>query len=101
MGELMRQAARMQRKMDKVRDTMKDKEVSATAAGDKVTVIVSCDGKLRRIDIDPDFLQEEGLELALDSVVAAANKALDSADELVEGEISKVTGGLKIPGITS
>ena len=45
----MRQAARMQRKMDKVRDSMKDKELSATAAGEKVTVTVSCEGKLRRI----------------------------------------------------
>ena len=100
MSELMRQAARMQRKIDQVKTEIKDREVNGTSAGDKVTVIVSCEGKLRSIQIDPDFLKEEGLEMALDAVVAAANTALEAADKLVEAEIAKVTGGIKLPGMT-
>ncbi|WP_437734605.1 YbaB/EbfC family nucleoid-associated protein [Sorangium sp. So ce1335] len=99
MNELVRQAARMQRKIDQVKGELKDREVSATAAGDKVTVVVTCEGKLRRIDVDPAFLQSEGLEMALDSIVAATNSALDTADKLVESEIAKVTGGVKLPGM--
>ncbi|MGK3989593.1 YbaB/EbfC family nucleoid-associated protein [Sorangium sp. So ce291] len=99
MNELVRQAARMQRKIDQVKVELKDREVSATAAGDKVTVVVSCEGKLRRIDVDPAFLASEGLEMALDSIVAATNSALDTADKLVESEIAKVTGGVKLPGM--
>ncbi|MCC6558033.1 MAG: YbaB/EbfC family nucleoid-associated protein [Polyangiaceae bacterium] len=98
MNELVRQAARMQRKIDQVKADLKDREVSAAAAGDKVSVVVSCEGKLRKITIDPEFLASEGLEMALDAVVAASNSALEAADKLVEGEISKVTGGIKIPG---
>jgi DNA-binding YbaB/EbfC family protein len=98
MNELMRQAARMQRKVEQVKAEIKDKEVVATAAGDKVTVTVTCEGKVRRIAIDPEFLASEGLEMALDAAVAAANSALESADKMVEAEVSKVTGGLKIPG---
>ena len=100
MSELMRQAARMQRKIDQVKTEIKDREVNGTSAGDKVTVVVSCEGKLRSIQIDPDFLKEEGLEMALDAVIAATNTALEAADKLVEAEISKVTGGIKLPGMT-
>jgi hypothetical protein len=100
MSELMRQAARMQRKVEQVKAEIKDREVNGTSAGDKVTVIVSCEGKLRSIQIDPEFLKEEGLEMALDAVVAASNTALEAADKLVEAEIAKVTGGMKLPGMT-
>ena len=99
MNELVRQAARMQRKIDDVKKGLKDKEVTASAAGDKVSVVVTCEGKLRAIKIDPAFLAGEGAEMALDAVVVAANSALEAADKLVESEINKVTGGIKIPGM--
>lgn len=99
MSELMRQAARMQRKIDDVKKSIKDKEITGAAAGDKVTVVVTCEGKMRSIAIDPAFLAAEGLEMALDAVVAATNSALDVADKLVDAEINKVTGGIKIPGM--
>jgi DNA-binding YbaB/EbfC family protein len=100
MNELMRQASRLRRKMDQVRDELKDKELSATSAGGKVSVTVTCEGKLRAIAVDPEFLACEGLELTLDGVVAAANAALAAAEAHVEAEMSKVTGGIHIPGIT-
>ncbi len=100
MNELVRQAARMQRKIDQVKADLKDREVTATAAGDKVSVVVTCEGKVRRVQIDDAFLAAEGLEMALDAVVAAANSALEEADKLVDAEVSKVTGGIKLPGVT-
>lgn len=99
MNELVRQAARMQRKIDQVRAELKDREITASAASDKVKVTATCEGKVARIEVDPEFWQSEDRELVLDAIAAAANSALKSADELVEQEISKVTGGLKIPGI--
>jgi hypothetical protein len=99
LNELVRQAARMQRKIEQVKAGLKDREVVASAAGDKVTVTVTCEGKVRKVAIDPQFLAAEGLELALDAVVAATNQALEQADKLVEEEVAKVTGGLKIPGL--
>ena len=98
MNELMRQAARMQRKIDDRKAELKDEEVGASTAGDKVRVVVTCEGKLRSITVDPEFLKED-LELALDSIVAAANSALEEADKKVEGELNKITGGIKIPGM--
>ena len=101
MNELVRQASRMQRKIDDVKKGLKDKEVSASSAGDKVTVLVTCEGKLRRIDVDPAFLAAEGTEMVLDAIVAAANSALEAADKLVDTEITKVTGGMKMPGMST
>ena len=89
----------MQRKIDQVKADLKDKEVSGTAVGDKVQVVVTCEGKVRSIVIDPEFLSNEGLSLALDAVVVATNTALESADKFVEAEVGKVTGGVKIPGM--
>ena len=99
MNELMRQAARMQRKIEDIKKALKDKEVPGTAAGDKVTVVVTCEGKLRSIKIDPELLAAEGIEFALDAAVVAANAALGAADQIVEGEVNKVTGGIKLPGM--
>ena len=99
MNEMVRQAARMQRKIDDIKKSIKDKEVTGTAAGEKVSVVVTCEGKLRAIRVDPEFFAAEGLEITLDAAVVAANAALDVADKLVEAEIAKVTGGLKIPGM--
>ncbi len=65
-----------------------------------MSVVVTCEGKVRSITVDPEFhVAAEGMEMVLDAVVVAANSALDTADKLVEAEINKVTGGVKIPGM--
>jgi DNA-binding protein YbaB len=89
----------MQKKVDQVREQLRDREVSAELAGGKVRVTVTCAGQLRQVHVDPSLLQEEGLEMTLDLVVTAANKALDEADRTVDSEITQATGGLRIPGI--
>jgi DNA-binding YbaB/EbfC family protein len=99
MNELMRQAARMQRKIEQTKKEFQDREVVSTAVGDKVKVTVTYGRKVSRIDIDPEFLKSEGLELALDAVVAAVNAGVEQADKAMEAEVEKVTGGVKIPGV--
>jgi DNA-binding YbaB/EbfC family protein len=100
MSELMRQAARMQRKIDQIKEEIKTREVTAGAAGDKVKAIATCEGKVTRIEVDPAFLAAEGLELTCDAIAAAVNTALAQADKLVEDEVAKVTGGVKLPNLS-
>jgi DNA-binding YbaB/EbfC family protein len=99
MNELMRQAARMQRKIEQIKKECGDREVSATAVGDKVKATATLSGKVSRIEIDPEFLRAEGTELALDSACAAINAALDLATKSMDAELAKVTGGAKIAGM--
>ncbi len=99
MNELMRQAARLQRKVEQTKKELADKEIVSTSVGDKVKVTVTYARKVSKIDIDPEFLKSEGLEMALDGVVAATNAGLEQAEKAMEAEIEKVTGGVKIPGM--
>ena len=100
MNELMRQAARMQRKIEQAKEAVKDKEVVAGAVGDKVKATVTYARKVTRIEIDPEFLKSEGIEMALDGACAAINSAIEQADKAMEAEVEKVTGGVKVPGLT-
>jgi DNA-binding YbaB/EbfC family protein len=100
MNELMRQAARMQRKIEQAKKDCESKELTAGAAGDKVKATVTYARKVTRIEVDPEFLKSEGLEMALDAVAAAVNAGLEQAEKAMEAEVEKITGGVKIPGVT-
>ena len=67
---------------------------------DRVKVVANGAGELVSVVIDKALLEEEGLDMVQDLVVAAANAALTKAREHVDAELEKVTGGLKIPGLT-
>jgi DNA-binding YbaB/EbfC family protein len=97
MNELMRQAARMQRKIDKAKDELKDKEIIATAVGDKVKATVTYACKVARIEVDPEFLKAEGIDLVCDGIAAAVNAGLEQAEKAMDAELEK--RGIKIPGI--
>ena len=100
MNELMRQASRMQRKIEKRREELSTEEFEASAGGDRVKVVANGGGEIVRIDVDPDLMQQEDLEMVQDLIAAGCNAALTKAKESVEAELEKVTGGLKIPGLT-
>jgi DNA-binding YbaB/EbfC family protein len=100
MQELMRQAARLQRKIEQTKAECKDKEVTASAVGEKVKATVTYEGKVSKIEVDKAFLESEGLDMALDGIVLAVNAAMEQADKAMEAEVEKATGGVKIPGLT-
>lgn len=99
MNELMRQAARIQRKVEQTKKDVGDREIVATSVGDKIKATVKYSGKVSKIEIDPELIKSEGLELALDGVVAAVNAGIEQAEKAMEAEVEKVTGGAKIPGL--
>ena len=99
MAELMRQASRMQRKIEKRREELKDQEFEAEAGNEMVKVVVNGAGDLVRVEVADGAIENEGMEMVTDLIVAASNKALTDAREHVDGELEKVTGGLKIPGL--
>lgn len=98
MNEAMRQAARLQRKIEQAKAELKDREITATAVGDKVKATATYGRRISRIEVDPEFLKSEGLDLVLDGVSAAVNNALEQAEKAMETELDKITGG-KIPGL--
>ena len=99
MNELMRQAARMQRKIDQAKSELKERELTIEGLGGKVKVTVTLGRSVKRIDIDKATLQSEDVDLVLDGVCAALNQGIEQADKQMEAELDKVTGGVKIPGV--
>src|SRR5260370_40954971 len=99
MNELMRQAARMQRKIDQAKAELKDKELALEGLGGKVKVVVTLGRSVKRIEIDKEALKSEETDLLLDGVCATLNQAIEQADKQMETELEKVTGGVKIPGM--
>jgi nucleoid-associated protein EbfC len=99
MGELMRQASRLQRKVEARKEELKAETVEAGAGNDQVKVVVNGGGQLVSVGIDPGLLKTEDLAMVQDLIVAATNAALQKSQQMVEAEIEKVTGGIKIPGI--
>lgn len=99
MSELMRQASRLQRKIEMRRQELKEETVEASAGNDRVKAVANGGNELVRLTIDPTLLKEEDIEMVQDLIVAASNAALKKATEMVDQEIEKVTGGMKIPGL--
>lgn len=99
MGELMRQASRLQRKVERRKEELKTETVEATSGNDQVKVVANGGGEIVSVSIDPALLQKEELSMVQDLLVAASNAALKKSQQLVESEIEKVTGGIKIPGL--
>lgn len=99
MSELMRQASRLQRKIEARKEELKTETVEVTGAGDKIKVVANGGRELVRLSIDPELMKQEDHEMVEDMIVATCNQALQKASEMVEAELEKVTGGLKIPGV--
>lgn len=99
MNKMMKQVQEMQKQMAKAQEELADQEVEASAGGGMVTVKVSGDLRILSIKIDPAAVDPEDTEMLEDMVLAAANEAMRSAQELASSKMSGLTGGLNIPGL--
>ncbi|KNY28538.1 YbaB/EbfC family nucleoid-associated protein [Pseudobacteroides cellulosolvens] len=100
MNNLMKQAQKMQKDMEKVQEEVHQKTVEVTAGGGAITVVVSGKKELVKIDIKPEVVDPEDVEMLQDLILASVNEAIRKADEMVNAEMSKVAGGLNgFPGL--
>ena len=99
LGNMMRQAKQMQAEMMRVQEEARKKTVEATAGGGMVTVKANGAGELVSVTIDREVVDPADVEMLQDLVLAAANEAIRRGQELVSGEMAKLTGGLNIPGL--
>lgn len=99
-GNIMKQAQMMQKKMAEVQAELEQRQVEATAGGGMVTAVVTGKQQLVSLTIDPAAVDPEDVDMLQDLVVAAVNEAVRQSQEMVQEEMSKVTGGMNIPGLT-
>ena len=99
MGKIMKQAQQMQAKMMRVQEELESKTVEATSGGGMVTAVVNGKHELVSLKIEKDVVDPADIEMLQDLVVAAVNEGVRKAQEMAQEEMSKLTGGLNIPGL--
>lgn len=100
MNNLVKQAQKMQRDMEKLQEELKDKTIETSAGGGAITVVASGRKEIKEIIIKPEVVDPNDVEMLQDLIVAAVNEAIRKADDMVNSEMNKITGGLGgIPGL--
>ncbi len=99
MGNLLKKAQQLQEKMAKLQEELSEKTIETSAGGGMVTVIATGKQEIASIKIDPEVVNQEDIEMLEDLVLAAVNDALFQAKQMVTEEMSKLTGGVNIPGL--
>ncbi len=99
-GNLMKQVQDMQSKLAEIEDELAQETIEATAGGGMIMAVANGRQELLSIVIEPELLVPEELDILQDMIVAAANQALENSREIRTERLSKLTGGLKIPGLT-
>ena len=98
-GNMMKEAQKLQEKMLAMQEEIAKRKVEATAGGGMVTVEANGKQEILSIKIDPEVINKDDAQMLEDLVLAACNEALRKSRELVQQELGKLTGGLKIPGL--
>jgi DNA-binding YbaB/EbfC family protein len=96
-GDMMKQAQKLQSEMKRIQDELGDRTVEATAGGGMVTVVANGKQEIVSLKIDPEVVDRDDVEMLEDLIVAAVNESKRRSQEMMMGEISKLTGGLGIP----
>jgi DNA-binding YbaB/EbfC family protein len=100
MGNMLKQAQKLQTKMLKLQEELAEKTVETTAGGGMVKVVANGKQQIVSLQIEKEVVDPEDVEMLQDLILAAVNDALAQAQEMVSTEMSRLTGGLNIPGLT-
>jgi DNA-binding YbaB/EbfC family protein len=99
MGDLLKQAQEMQARMVKIQEELASKTVQGSAGGGMVQVTVNGQLNITRVQIESSVINPAEKDMLEDLILAAVNDGMRKARELASAEMSKLTGGMKIPGL--
>ncbi|MHB8916799.1 MAG: YbaB/EbfC family nucleoid-associated protein [Desulfocucumaceae bacterium] len=100
MQKMMKQVQKMQADMAKLQEELGGRTVESSAGGGVVKVVANGKQEVVSIEIKPEAVDPEDVEMLQDLILTAVNGALNQSREMVAGEMGKLTGGLNIPGLT-
>lgn len=100
MQKMMKQVQKMQADMAKLQEELGSRTVESTAGGGVVKVVANGKQEVLSIEIKPEAVDPEDVEMLQDLILTAVNGALNQSREMVAQEMGKLTGGLNIPGLT-
>lgn len=100
MGNMMKQAQKLQAKMLRLQEELAEKTIESTAGGGMVKVVANGKQQIVSIQIEKEVVDPDDVEMLQDLIMAAVNDVLTKSQEMVSAEMAKLTGGLSIPGLT-
>jgi hypothetical protein len=95
----MKQAKKMQEKIGRLQQELETKTVEAQSGGGMVRVLVNGKFEIVSLKIEKDVVNPEDIEMLQDLIAAAVNEGVRKSQEMAASEMSKITGGLSIPGM--
>ena len=99
LSQIMKQAQKLQSKMAEMQEELGNRTVSAQAGGGMVEAVVNGRQELVSLRIDPEVVSPDDVEMLQDLILAAINEALNRSRDMMAQEMSKLTGGMQIPGM--
>jgi len=99
MGKMMKQVQKMQADMARLQEELGERTVEATAGGGAVQVVTNGKQEIISIQIAPEVIDPTDAEMLQDLIRAAVNESIRKSQDMVSQEMSKITGGVKIPGL--
>ena len=100
MGNMMKQAQKLQAKMIRLQEELGEKTVESAAGGGMVKVVANGKQQIVAIQIEKEVVDPEDVDMLQDLILAAVNDALTQSQEMVSSEMAKLTGGMNLPGLT-
>ena len=99
MNAMIRQAQKMQDKITELQEDLEAREFSAAVGGGAVEVVVTGKKNIKSLTIKPEVVDPEDIEMLQDLVISAVNEAIANVEKVTEEEMTKVTGGVSLPGL--
>lgn len=96
---LMKQAQMMQKKIEETKAELAKKEIKVSSGGGMIEIVINGQQEIKEIKIEPGVIDANEKEMLEDLILAAVNEAIRQSKELVTQEISKLTGGISMPGL--
>lgn len=99
MNSMIHQARKMQDQITALQEDIEQRTFSASAGGGAVNVTVTGKKTLQSIELKPEVVDASDIEMLQDLIISAVNEAVNSVEETTESEMSKITGGVALPGL--
>ena len=99
MNQMIKQAQKMQDQITELQEDIEGREFSATAGGGAVEVTITGKKTIKSLTLKPEVVDPEDIDMLQDLIISAVNEAVNNIESTTEEEMSKITGGVSLPGL--
>jgi len=99
MNQMIKQAQKMQDQITELQEDIEARDFTATAGGGAVEVTLTGKKTIKSLNLKPEVVDPEDIEMLQDLIISAINEAVNNIETTTESEMSKITGGVALPGL--